>query len=83
MLLADFEIDSEFGVSARWRADYNAGIIRLESRNLERLGNYTYLVSPDCVDQELMDQFVLKLRAARLQAAASPRARLATQESPT
>lgn len=28
-------------------------------------------------------QFVLKLRAARLQAAASPRARLATQESPT
>ncbi len=57
VLLADFEIDSEFGVSARWRADYNAGIIRLESRNLERLGNYTYLVSPDCVDQELMDQF--------------------------
>ena len=56
-MLADFEIDSEFGVSARWRADYNAGIIRLESRNLERLGNYTYLVSPDCVDQELMDQF--------------------------
>ena len=47
VLLADFEIDSEFGVSARWRADYNAGIIRLESRNLEPPGQLpAYLVSP-------------------------------------
>lgn len=57
LLFADFEIDSEFGVSARWRADYDAATIRLECRNLERLGNYTYRVDPACIDQELMDEF--------------------------
>lgn len=54
---AAFEIDAELAVSARWRADYNEGVVLVESRNLERLGNHTYKVDPAALGQEIMDEF--------------------------
>ena len=54
---AEFEIRSEISVSARWRADFNQGIIALETRNLERLGSALYSVLPQFVDQALLDDF--------------------------
>lgn len=57
VVLADFEIDAELAVSARWRADYNEGLVLVESRNLERLGNYTYSIEAAALGQELMDEF--------------------------
>ena len=44
-------------LSARWRADYNEGLVLVESRNLERLGNHTYKVDPAALGQEIMDEF--------------------------
>ncbi len=54
---AEFEIRSELSVSARWRADFEKGIILLETRNLERLGSAVHTVRPQFVDQGLLDNF--------------------------
>lgn len=54
---AEFEIQSELSVSARWRADFSQGLIVLETRNLERLGSMSYLVRPDLVGDSLLDDF--------------------------
>ncbi len=54
---AEFEIRSEVSVSARWRADFERGTIRLETRNLERLGSLSFELSPTALDQSLLDEF--------------------------
>ena len=54
---AEFEIRSDVSVSARWRADFSKGVIALETRNLERLGNALYSIRPQSVDQALLDDF--------------------------
>lgn len=54
---AEFEISGQFSVSARWRADFNNGVLVLESRNLERLGSAAHTVRPEAVDQALLDEF--------------------------
>ena len=54
---AEFNIQSEISVSARWRADFEKGVIILETRNLERLGTAVFVVKPQSVDQALLDEF--------------------------
>ena len=54
---AEFDIRSDVSVSARWRADFSQGVIRLETRNLERLGSAVYTINPQFVDQALLDDF--------------------------
>lgn len=54
---AEFEIQSQLSISARWRADYDKGKIILETRNLERLGSIPYQIRPELIDQELLDAF--------------------------
>lgn len=54
---AEFEIRSELSISARWRADFDNGTIILETRNLERLGSARYLLQPQTIDENLLDEF--------------------------
>jgi len=54
---ADFEVQPELSVNARWRADFDKGLIILEARNLERLGSLSYAVRPQALDQALLDDF--------------------------
>jgi len=54
---AEFDIQSQLSISARWRADYAQGNIVLETRNLERLGSVPYTIRPEVVDQALLDAF--------------------------
>lgn len=52
-----FQVRSELNVNARWRADYERGLVLVESRNLERLGSVTFQLAPDVIDQALLDDF--------------------------
>ena len=54
---AEFNIQSQLSISARWRADYAQGKILLETRNLERLGSIPYTIRPELIDQDLLDAF--------------------------
>jgi hypothetical protein len=54
---AEFSIRSELGVSARWRADFDNGVVVLETRNLERLGNGLYRIAPQVIDKPMMEAF--------------------------
>jgi hypothetical protein len=54
---AEFEIRSEVSVSARWRADFSKGVITLEARNVERLGNALFDIRPQFIDRALLDEF--------------------------
>lgn len=54
---AEFSIRSELGVSARWRADFDNGVIVLETRNLERLGNGLYRIAPQVIDKPMLEAF--------------------------
>ncbi|MFN4324405.1 MAG: hypothetical protein ACK4FP_00805 [Azonexus sp.] len=54
---AEFDISHDVSVSARWRADFNQGLIVLETRNLERLGSMHYTLRPAAIDQALLDDF--------------------------
>lgn len=54
---ADFHVRAEIGVSARWRADFDKGVVILETRNLERLGAAIFTIRPTAVDQSLLDDF--------------------------
>lgn len=54
---AEFDIRCDVSVSARWRADFAKGEIRLETRNLERLGSALYSLRPQAVDQAMLDDF--------------------------
>lgn len=54
---AEFEVRGEISVSARWRADFKHGMVRLETRNLERLGSNQIDIHPNALDQELLDEF--------------------------
>lgn len=57
LLRADFEIKAELSVNVRWRADYARGIVTLDTRNLERLGSYSFSVAPESLDREFLDEF--------------------------
>lgn len=54
---AEFEIRSELSGSARWRADFDKGVLMLEMRNVERLGSFVMPVAPKLIDQALLDDF--------------------------
>lgn len=54
---AIFDIQSKLSVNARWRADYANGRIILETRNLERLGSIPYHISPERIDQVMLNEF--------------------------
>lgn len=54
---AEFSIRSELSVSARWRADFDNGVIILETRNLERLGNGLYRIAPQVIDKPMLESF--------------------------
>lgn len=54
---AEFEVSGQFGVSARWKADFANGVIILEARNLERLGSSVLKIRPAAMDQTLLDEF--------------------------
>ena len=54
---AEFEIRGEVSVSARWRADFDKGVLVLETRNLERLGGAVFTIRPQFVDDALLDNF--------------------------
>lgn len=57
LLRADFEIKAELSVNARWRADYGRGVVTLDTRNLERLGSYSFSLAPEQLGRELLDEF--------------------------
>jgi hypothetical protein len=54
---AEFQIQSEVSVTARWRADFANGKVILETRNLERLGSMSYTLAPPSLDKALMEEF--------------------------
>lgn len=54
---AEFEINGEVSVSARWRADFTKGVLVLETRNLDRLGSALFTIRPQAVDFALLDEF--------------------------
>lgn len=54
---AEFEINGDVSVSARWRADFAKGVVVLETRNLERLGSAIFTIRPQAVDYALLDEF--------------------------
>jgi hypothetical protein len=54
---AEFEINGDVSVSARWRADFAKGVLVLETRNLERLGTAIFTIRPQAVDYALLDEF--------------------------
>ena len=54
---AEFEIRGEVSVGARWRADFEQGVLVLETRNLERLGGAVFTIHPQFVDDALLDDF--------------------------
>lgn len=57
LLRGDFEINAELSVNVRWRAEYARGLVIIETRNLERLGSFSYAVAPENIGQELLDEF--------------------------
>jgi hypothetical protein len=54
---AEFSIRGQIAVSARWKADFEKGVVLLEARNLERLGSSVMPVRPAAFDQALLDEF--------------------------
>ncbi len=54
---AEFEIPAKLAVTVKWRADFALGVIKVETRNLERLGPVVYTLHPHAVDTALCDEF--------------------------
>lgn len=54
---AEFEIRCDVSGSARWRADFDKGVLILEMRNIERLGSVVMPIAPKLIDQALLDDF--------------------------
>lgn len=54
---AEFEIQPQISVNARWKADFDKGVLILETRNLERLGSAMFTISPLQLDDALLDEF--------------------------
>lgn len=54
---AEFEIQAQLSVSARWRADFAQGKIIVDTRNLERLGSFSYPLFPQSINPALLDEF--------------------------
>lgn len=52
-----FSITADVKVNLRWRADLEQGVIVLESRNLERFGSRDYVLPPESVTMQMLDQF--------------------------
>lgn len=54
---ARFTVQPEVRVNVRWEADLASGTLVLLARNLERLGSVRYSMSPEAVNQALLDEF--------------------------
>jgi len=55
--LGTFTVADQIGVQVVWRADFDNNVVIMESRNLERLGYATCMLSPDLISSALLDQF--------------------------
>lgn len=53
----EFAIQPQLSVNTRWRADFDKGVIILETRNLERLGSALFTIAPQRLDDALLDEF--------------------------
>ena len=53
----EFAIRPQLSINTRWRADFDKGIVVLETRNLERLGSAQFTIAPHCLDDALLDEF--------------------------
>jgi len=54
---AEFQISSQLSVNARWRADFERGLIVFEARNLDRLGPTEMSMRPAAIDYPLLEEF--------------------------
>jgi hypothetical protein len=54
---AEFEITNQLSVNARWKADFERGLIVFEARNLERLGPTELAIRPAAIDYPLLEEF--------------------------
>lgn len=54
---ARFTVQPEVKVNVRWEADLASGTLVVLARNLERLGSVRYSMSPEAVNQALLDEF--------------------------
>ncbi len=54
---AEFQIASQLSVNARWRADFDRGLVVFEARNLQRLGTTEMTLRPGAIDYALLEEF--------------------------
>ena len=54
---AEFQITNQLSVNARWKADFERGLIIFEARNLERLGPTELSIRPAVIDYPLLEEF--------------------------
>ena len=54
---AEFQITNQLSVNARWRADFDRGLVVFEARNLERLGPTELTLRPGAIDYSLLEEF--------------------------
>jgi hypothetical protein len=54
---AEFQIASQLSINARWRADFDRGLVVFEARNLERLGTTEMTMRPGAIDYALLEEF--------------------------
>ena len=50
-------IANQLSVNARWKADFERGLIIFEARNLERLGQTELTMRPGAIDYRLLEEF--------------------------
>lgn len=53
----EFQIANQLSVNARWKADFERGLIIFEARNLERLGQTELTMRPGAIDYRLLEEF--------------------------
>ncbi len=54
---AEFQINNQLSVNARWKADFDRGLVVFEARNLERLGTSELSIRPGAIDYGLLEEF--------------------------
>ena len=54
---ASFQINNQLSVNARWKADFDRGLIVFEARNLDRLGPSELSIRPSAIDYPLLEEF--------------------------
>jgi len=54
---AEFQITNQLSVNARWKADFERGLIIFEARTLERLGPTELSIRPAVIDYPLLEEF--------------------------